>query len=185
MKKITKSIALAFLMILITVSTVALGEINSVTPSTNDANRDKDWAHVNEVSVGIGEIQLEFVSKRNFMSCFEFRSDGDTSQIISSNGGKNYNTNVTDGLYPFVCVNNNTAYRTLLANEYVEVRMVFGAETDERFDWTRFDVLAEPTPPVPTEIDQCKKGGWMSYFRSDASAFKNQGDCIQYVLTGK
>ena len=33
--------------------------------------------------------------------------------------------------------------------------------------------------------DQCKGGGWQSLFRSDGTPFKNQGDCIQYVNTGK
>jgi hypothetical protein len=33
--------------------------------------------------------------------------------------------------------------------------------------------------------DDCKNGGWMSVFRADGSPFKNQGDCIQYVNTGK
>jgi hypothetical protein len=33
--------------------------------------------------------------------------------------------------------------------------------------------------------DDCKNGGWQSVFRADGSAFKNQGDCIQYVNTGK
>ena len=51
---------------------------------------------------------------------------------------------------------------TINANEYVEVRMVFGAETDERFDWTRFDVLL-PTyscvgfdPPLDTGAIQVR-----------------------------
>ena len=39
--------------------------------------------------------------------------------------------------------------------------------------------------PVATNKDQCKNGGWQSVFRSDNSTFKNQGDCIQYVNTGK
>ena len=33
--------------------------------------------------------------------------------------------------------------------------------------------------------DQCKNGGWQNYFRADGTSFKNQGDCIQYVNTGK
>ena len=33
--------------------------------------------------------------------------------------------------------------------------------------------------------DGCKNGGWQSLVRSDSSTFKNQGDCIQYVNTGK
>lgn len=40
-------------------------------------------------------------------------------------------------------------------------------------------------PPVATNKDQCKDGGWQSFFRANGSGFKNQGDCIQYVNTGK
>ena len=53
--------------------------------------------------------------------------------------------------------------------------MVFGAETDERFDWTMFDVL----PADPSSKDDCKKNGWKAY------GFKNQGQCIRFVETGK
>ena len=38
---------------------------------------------------------------------------------------------------------------------------------------------------VPTIAGQCKNGGWTTSTRSDGSTFKNQGDCIQYVNTGK
>jgi len=31
----------------------------------------------------------------------------------------------------------------------------------------------------------CKNNGWQSLSRADGSTFKNQGDCIQYVNTGK
>ena len=37
----------------------------------------------------------------------------------------------------------------------------------------------------PTSRDQCKNGGWQTLRRADGSTFKNQGDCIQYVNTGK
>ena len=40
-----------------------------------------------------------------------------------------------------------------------------------------------PTPP--TSRNDCKKGGWQSLTRADGSAFKNQGDCIQYANTGR
>jgi hypothetical protein len=39
--------------------------------------------------------------------------------------------------------------------------------------------------PQPTTAGQCKNGGWQNQFRADGSTFKNQGDCIQYVNTGK
>jgi hypothetical protein len=38
---------------------------------------------------------------------------------------------------------------------------------------------------VPTTAAQCKNGGWTTSVRSDGSTFKNQGDCMQYVNTGK
>jgi hypothetical protein len=38
---------------------------------------------------------------------------------------------------------------------------------------------------VPTSADQCKKNGWRTRTRSDGSAFRNQGDCIKYVNTGR
>jgi hypothetical protein len=120
-------------------------EVNAVTPSTNDINRDNGWAHVNQLDVGVGYVELEFVQPRGFAACFEYRTDGDTSQAT---GNPNFNPGVTDGLYPFVCENSSTSSKTLNATDYVEVRMVFGAEGDERFDWTRFDVLP---PPLATQ----------------------------------
>jgi hypothetical protein len=149
----------------------ALAAVNAVTPSTNDINRTNGWAHVNEVA-GVGSVDLEFVSTREFYSCFEYRTDGDLTQST----GDNYNTGITDGLYPYTCENNSSTELTLNASEYVEVRMVFGAETDERFDWTRFDVLPVPEPGAKAD---CKSGGWETF------GFRNQGQCVRFVETGK
>jgi hypothetical protein len=33
--------------------------------------------------------------------------------------------------------------------------------------------------------DECKKGSWQTMHRADGTAFKNQGDCVSYVNTGK
>jgi len=38
---------------------------------------------------------------------------------------------------------------------------------------------------VATNKEQCKNGGYNTVKRADGSSFKNQGDCIQYVNTGK
>ena len=35
---------------------------------------------------------------------------------------------------------------------------------------------------TPTSKDQCKNGGWMTF---NTPVFKNQGDCIQFVNTGR
>lgn len=39
--------------------------------------------------------------------------------------------------------------------------------------------------PVPATIGACKNGGWKTQVRANGSLFKNQGDCVQYVNTGK
>ena len=36
-----------------------------------------------------------------------------------------------------------------------------------------------------SDKNECKDGGWKDMTRADDSSFKNQGDCIQYVNTGK
>lgn len=38
---------------------------------------------------------------------------------------------------------------------------------------------------IATTKDQCKNGGWQRLIRADLSTFRNQGDCIQYVNSGK
>ena len=40
--------------------------------------------------------------------------------------------------------------------------------------------LAAPTLIVPTRKKQCKRGGWRDY-----PQFKNQGQCVRFVVTGK
>jgi hypothetical protein len=47
-----------------------------------------------------------------------------------------------------------------------------------QFGATRFGTFTNCAPP--TRKDQCKKGGWRNY-----PQFKNQGDCVSFVETGK
>jgi hypothetical protein len=160
--------------------------VNSVTPSTNEINITNGWANVVQISKGVGTTDLQFISTRSFYSCFEYRTDGDTSQSTANN----FNTLVTDGLYPYTCRINNSTVKTITANEYVEVRMVFGAEADERFDWTRFDVdkaLPEPTPtPTPTpNPDVCPNLEGVQTSLPDTYHFDNDGkNCLQFQLGG-
>lgn len=42
---------------------------------------------------------------------------------------------------------------------------------------------ATPAPAGPTSKEQCKHGGWRNF--TFPRVFKNQGDCIQFVNTGK
>lgn len=121
---------------------VAFAVVDEVTPSTNEQNRAEGWAHFNVLETRVGEVDIEFVSTRSFLSCFEYRSDGEGPDYSIDN----YNPDIEDGLWAFECVKDSNVQVTLSADEYVEIRMVFGAETDERFDWTRVDVLPAPEP---------------------------------------
>jgi hypothetical protein len=59
----------------------------------------------------------------------------------------------------------------------------YNVESDlVQFNDTRYDF--EPYE-VASDKDQCKDGGWKDVKRANGSSFKNQGDCIQYVNTGK
>jgi len=40
------------------------------------------------------------------------------------------------------------------------------------------DFVVTDAHPLPTSKAQCKNGGWRNY-----PAFKNQGDCISFVVT--
>jgi hypothetical protein len=53
-----------------------------------------------------------------------------------------------------------------------------------RFDNTVVDQTLY-TYDQPQNNDECKSDGWKDVTREDGSEFKNQGDCIQYVNTGK
>jgi hypothetical protein len=130
------------------VASASVFAVDSVFPSTNEINKTNGWAYVNEQSKVPGSTTFEFKSTRDFFSCFEYRTDGDVSQIVAENDGKNYNAEITDGLYPYVCVKNNMKSKVINANQYIEIRLSFGAEKDERFTWTRFNVL--PVVPPPT-----------------------------------
>ena len=140
MRRTSTVMAMAITLLFSTMS-MAYGEVNAVTPSTNDQNRTDGWAHFNVIETRVGEVDVEFVSTRNFFSCFEYRSDSE-----DPTSPNNPNPGVDDGRWPFVCVNNSTQTLTLSALEYVDIRMVFGAESDERFDWTRVEVLPAPEP---------------------------------------
>jgi hypothetical protein len=149
---------------------IALGGQTNATPSTNEINKANGWAYVewNSDDAGVGEAPLRLVSTRGFASCFEYRIDGEAPKSPD-----NYNPAITDGLWEFECVNNSTFTLDLDAESHVDVRMVFGAERDERFDWTRFYVM------TAVSKEDCRDGGWQ------AQGFANQGQCIRYVETGK
>jgi hypothetical protein len=146
------------------------GTTSAVFPSTNVINAGLGWAHVEFVDIDVGAVTLNFVQPRAFAACFEYRVDGAAAPA----GSVNYNTAVTDGLYAFYCLNNSSATHTIPAGQYVDIRMAFGAEGDERFTWTRFYA-----PTSQESKDLCKEGAW------EANGFANLGQCVRFAETGK
>jgi len=98
----------------------------------------------------------------------------DTSQV----GGTFYDTyeNAVEdyGSYPVVSV-----------SLVVDAGWASGdGEQTVRFDNVEIDDITHdftpepPAPTVPTDKDQCKKGGWQTFTNP---SFKNQGQCVSYV----
>lgn len=53
-------------------------------------------------------------------------------------------------------------------------------------NWTGYQPAVKFTiSNAPTNANQCKNNGWKALTRENGTFFKNQGDCIQYVNTGK
>jgi hypothetical protein len=104
-------------------------------------------------------------------------TDGGTCSVVAGGGGPPFyslaalNTNCPNAVVIGFGVNigtNNPSY-----DVYTDLF---------NFNGTTYDF--EPYL-VATNKDQCKNGGYVEVKRADGSAFKNQGDCMQYVNTGK
>jgi len=75
----------------------------------------------------------------------------------------------------------------------IRISLVADSSWNSSLDPSTFDVdnvdingeLYTFEPPVPADKDACKESGWEALTRADFTPFKNQGDCIQYVNTGK
>lgn len=91
---------------------------------------------------------------------------GGTQVIANSPGGPMLSSDLLGNGYVWITVWQNGFSRDVLA-----------------IDNQRTGLL--PWRPFPTSIEQCKNGGWQSLSQADGTAFKNQGDCIQFVNTGK
>jgi hypothetical protein len=145
-------------------------------PSTNADNRANGFPHVNEVGQDNCEVTLEFVNDTNSLAFFEYRIDGVTPDSATTP----HPVVSGDVIYPGVSVDGRgepnpvVVTETFEAFETVEVRLALGGERDWDFDWTTFEVECNPE----TKAD-CKNGGWEAY------GFRNQGQCIRYVNTGK
>jgi hypothetical protein len=109
-----------------------------------------------------------------------------TRTVTCSNGTINGGAGGSGGLYTLEAIE-TACPNAAVFNHYVNIgtgaTLPYDIYTDlVNFNGTTYDF--EPFLVASTK-DQCKNGGWMTTFRDDGSAFRNQGDCIQYVNTGR
>jgi hypothetical protein len=45
-----------------------------------------------------------------------------------------------------------------------------------------FTMTGTLTTPVPTDKDQCKRGGWRNLANMEGEPFRNQGQCVSFVV---
>ena len=100
---------------------------------------------------------------------------GDVFSTDSASGSFSWGDTGVDRVYPTVPGFPEAIYRLVFT---LDTPMTLPAGTY----WFSHDASIRPTA---TSVGACKNSGWTSLIRADFTAFKNQGDCIQYVNTGK
>ncbi|MCW5876507.1 MAG: hypothetical protein KIS85_06450 [Anaerolineales bacterium] len=116
----------------------------SVAFADNASNKAGNYAYYEVIDVTTDSITIKFTSTRNWSSCFEYRAAGDQPIIVPHTFFPLPQVDLSDGRYPHVCVNNSSATVTINTSSYAEVRLSFGAEGDERFNWEMVSALGKP-----------------------------------------
>lgn len=128
---------------------------------------------------GPGEVTLTFINNTNFYYAFDYRVDGESPAGTFSFSDDTIGQGPCAGrkwgpYYNLMGVGaNSTKQVTVEAAHKVEAQAVLGPEQNYYTCWKTF------YPEQPDSKNDCKLGGWEDYH------FKNQGQCIRYVNTGK
>jgi hypothetical protein len=61
----------------------------------------------------------------------------------------------------------------------------YGWFSTQEFSPLAIDNVSLLSINAAASVSACKNGGWQHLTRADGSVFRNQGDCVQYVNTGK
>lgn len=120
---------------------------------------------------------------------------GTSAACFSSSAGCPYDS-LNIALAPVVTVGTKPFFDTLYWNNFYAGNYcdnglagtgTFRLDSPTSACWTGLVPAAQFTAAYPTATtkDGCKNNGWQSLSRAGGSPFKNQGDCIQYVNTGK
>lgn len=109
-----------------------------------------------------------------------------TRTVTCPNGTINGGAGGSGGLYSLSALQ-AACPNAVVFNHYVNIGSGATLPYDIYTDTVNFNGTVYDFEPfiVANNANQCKKSGWMTVFRADGSPFRNQGDCIQYVNTGK
>jgi hypothetical protein len=119
---------------------------------------------------------------------------GESAACFSTSAGCPYDA-LNIALAPVVTVGTKPFFNTIYQNslygfEYCDNGAAgtgtFRLDSPTVACWAGYIPAARFTAAsVPANKEQCKNGGWQTLTRANGSSFNNQGDCIQYVNTGK
>ena len=84
-----------------------------------------------------------------------------------------------------ICIPALSFAREAFATAYVQQQAALQSPVGGAKSTKTVTVYVAPTAyTTPSSEDQCKDGGWQT-FNPPTGSFKNQGDCVSYVNTGK
>ncbi len=146
-------------------------------PSTNEANRDGGFPHVNLVSETETSVTLEFVNDTNSLAFFEYRVDG-----IEPDEADPHPVIEGDVIHDGVSVDGRgidepvVVQQTFEVESHLDVRLALGGERDWDFDWVRFEVEDPVMDEGPSEdrrpafVQACDD--------LDGTEYRNRGQCV-------
>ena len=110
----------------------------------------------------------------------------DTGNLIGNEDACRYDTSqIVAGTQCNTYTGTLAVLSTIAGSEVVGIQLV--VDSGFAFPDNEQTVVVNPNVAVnfgpPTDKDQCKNGGWRNF--NQPREFKNQGDCIQFVNTGK
>jgi hypothetical protein len=112
---------------------------------------------------------------------------GQSAPCYSSPGGCGYDALNVGIAYPPTVGSNpapNDAYQYTVYSSCTNGPIIpFGLDAG---CWTGFKpAIRFNAGNAPTSKDDCKNGGWQNHTTASGASFSNQGQCIQYFITGK
>ncbi len=73
----------------------------------------------------------------------------------------------------------------LVSDHHQDGTFVYQLEAYQFGSLTRHIDNQSAGSPIPRSQADCKNGGWREHTRANGSPFKNQGECIKYVTSGR